>query len=153
MNGILWAMLVSMMPIAELQGGIPIALAAGYPPWLALLACVAANILVVPILFFFLEVIHKRLLHVNSYQSLFDKFMERTRKKTQPLVEKYGVTGLIILVALPGPGTGAYTATLAAWFFNVDKKYAFFAISLGMLAAGIIILSASLGVMKFFSII
>ena len=154
MNTLVWAALLSMTPIIEMQGGIPVAIAGGYPIWVALLVCLVANLLIVPILYFFLEVIHKKLLHVNhTYQSLFDKVMERTRSKTHKLVEKYGVYGVIVLVALPGPGTGAYTATLASWFFGMDKWKAFIAISIGMFIASLIILAATLGIMngwKFF---
>lgn len=155
MNPVLWAILLSMTPVIEMQGGIPVMIAGGYPIWVALAVCLAANIAVVPILYFFLEVIHKRFMHINhTYQSFFDKIMERTRKQTHKLVEKYGVYGVIILVALPGPGTGAYTATLASWFFGMNKWKAFFAISIGMFIASLIILAATLGIMngwKFFT--
>jgi len=155
MNALIWAALLSMTPVVEMQGGIPVAIAAGYPFWLAFIVCFVANIAIVPIIYFFLEVIHKRLLHVNhTYQSLFDKVMERTRKKTQKLVDKYGVYGVIVLVALPGPGTGAYTATLASWFFGLNRWKAFIAISIGMFFAALIILGATLGIMngwKFFA--
>jgi len=117
MSALLWAALLSMTPIGELCAGIPVAIASGVSPLVAYVVCVFANILVVPILFFFLEVIHRRLLHVGSYQSAFDKYMEKSRKKTGHLVEKYGVFGLALFVAIPIPVTGAYTATLAAWFF------------------------------------
>ncbi len=155
MNSLIWAALLSMTPVIEMQGGIPVAIAGGYPIWVALLVCLAANLVVVPISYFFLEVIHKKLLHVNhTYQSWFDKVMEYTRKKTHKVVEKYGVYGIIVLVALPGPGTGAYTATLASWFFGINKWKAFIAISIGMFIASLIILAATLGIMngwKFFT--
>ncbi len=148
MNVLLWAALLSMTPVGELRVGIPFALAAGLSPWTAFVVCVAANILIVPIVFLFLELIHRRLLHVNSYQSAFDRFMERTRKKVNPLIEKYGMLGLAIFVAVPIPGTGAYTGTLAAWFFGMNKWKAFISVSIGVVAAGAIMLGAVLGGVK-----
>ncbi len=148
MNGLWWAALLSMTPIVEMQGGIPVALASGASPLTAFVVCVIANLLVMPILFFFLEEIHHRFLHVKGYQSLFDKFMERIRRKVHPLVEKYGIYGLIVLVALPGPGTGVYTATVASWFFGLKKRKAYLAISVGMVIAASLVLAVSLGVMN-----
>ena len=148
MNALLWAALLSMIPIGELRVGIPFAIATGLSPLTAFVVCVAANILIVPAVFFFLEFIHRRLLHMNSYQSAFDKFMERTRKKVNPLIEKYGMLGLAIFVAVPIPGTGAYTGALAAWFFGMNKWKALISISIGVVAAGAIMLGALLGGLK-----
>lgn len=142
-----------MTPVGELRVGIPFALAAGLNPWTAFIVCVVANIIIVPIVYLFLELIHTRLLHVNSYQSVFDKFMERTRKKVQPLVNKYGMLGLAIFVAVPIPGTGAYTGTLAAWFFGMNKWKAFASISIGVIIAGAIMLGALLGGIKLIGLV
>ena len=148
MNSIIWSALLSMTPVGELRVGIPFALASGLSPWTAFLACVIANIIIVPICFLFLELIHTKLLHVNSYQSVFDKFMEKTRKKVQPLVEKYGMFGLAAFVAVPIPGTGAYTGALAAWFLGMNKWKAFISIAIGVVAAGAIMLGVLLGGIK-----
>lgn len=148
MNPIIWAALLSMTPVGELRVGIPFALAAKIDPWTAFFVCVMANIIIVPVVYLFLELIHRRMLHVNSYQSAFDKFMERTRKKVQPLVDKYGMLGLVVFVAVSVPGTGAYTGTLAAWFFGMNKWKAFFSISIGVAFAGAILLGALLGGIK-----
>jgi len=146
-NTLLWAILLSMTPVGELRLGIPVAIAAGMNPWFAFVVCVTANSLIVPLVFFFLEVIHRRLLHFNSYQTAFDKFMERTRKKVHPLIEKYGMVGLALFVAVPIPGTGAYAGALGAWFFGMNKWKAFLSIAVGVLVAGVIVLIAS-GVVK-----
>jgi uncharacterized membrane protein len=137
-----------MIPIGELRVGIPFAIAAGINPWVAYVVCVAANILIVPIVYLFLELIHHRMLHYNSYQSAFDKFMERTRKKAHPLVQKYGMLGLAIFVAIPIPGTGAYTGALFAWFLGMAKWNAFVSIAIGVAAAGAILLGILLGGIK-----
>ncbi|MCX6708221.1 MAG: small multi-drug export protein [Candidatus Woesearchaeota archaeon] len=148
MNILLWAALLSLTPVGELRAGIPVALAGGANPWLAFVVCVIANILVVPIVFFFLEFVHVRLLHVKSYQSAFDRFMERTRVKVKPYLNKYGMLGLAVFVAIPIPGTGAWTASLAAWFLGMNLKKSFLAILLGVAVAGAIVLGALLGGIK-----
>jgi uncharacterized membrane protein len=148
MSKLLWAALLSMTPVGELRVGIPYALASGINPWLAYVVCVLANIAIVPVVYFFLEFIHRRFLHVNSYQSVFDKFMERCRKKVHPLVEKYGMVGLAIFVAVPIPATGAYTATVAAWFLGMNKWKVFLSVAAGVVFAGAIMLGAVLGGIK-----
>jgi len=146
MSALLWAALLSMTPIGELRLGLPVALGAGYNIWLALAVCVLANTLIVPIVYFFLEVIHRRILHIGAYQSTFDKFMEKTRKKIHPLVKSYGALGLILFTAIPFPVTGAYTATLAAWFFGINRWKAFFSILTGVFISGLIVLGVFSGV-------
>jgi uncharacterized membrane protein len=148
MNALLWAALLSMTPVGELRAGIPFAIATGINPWLAYFVCVFANFLVVPIAYFFLELIHTRLLHVKSYQSAFDRFMERTRHKVRPYIEKYGMFGLAVFVAIPIPGTGAWTASLAAWFFGMNRWKAFVSIFAGVAVAGAIMLGALVGGIK-----
>lgn len=147
MNALLWGIIWSMLPIFELRAGIPIAIAGGVNPLVAYLACVAANVLVVPFGFLFLEFIHYRFLHLKHYRAAFDIFMERTRVKAHKWVDKYGFLGLAILVAVPLPGTGVYTGTLAAWFFGMDKLRAFWAILIGTFIAGLIVLGIVQGVL------
>lgn len=146
MNGLVWAFLLSLTPVIELRGGIPVAVAAGYPLWVAFIVCVLANILVTPLVFLFLEFIHHRLMHTSHYRSAFDKALERSQKKVKPYVDKYGVIGLLIFVAVPIPGTGAYTAALVAWMLGMSKWRAFTAISIGVLASGVIVLSLAGGI-------
>lgn len=139
MNALLWAILLSLLPFGELRVGLPVALANGVNPFLAFLVCYAANILVIPVVFFFLEFVHFRFLHHGHYRAAFDLFMERTRKKAHRFVEKYGIFGLALFVAVPLPGTGAYSGALLAWFFGMDKWKAFFSIALGVLIAGLLV--------------
>jgi len=151
MNQLLLAILLSMSPIFELRLGIPVAIAAGMNPLTAYIVCVLANITIVPIIFLFLEFIHHRFMHSHTYRSAFDLYMERTRKKSHHFIEKYGMVGLALIVAIPFPGTGAYTGTLVAWFLGMKKRNAFLAIVSGVLIAGAIVLAASVGTLKLFA--
>jgi len=151
MNKLFLAFLLSLTPVGELRAGLPVALLSGIPVWLAYFICVFANILVFPLLFIFLEFIHHRFMHYDHYRSAFDRYMERVRRKTHKKVEKYGYVGLFLLVAIPLPFTGAYTGTLAAWFFGMNKIKSFIAVALGVLTAGLIVLSIFFGGLGIFN--
>ena len=141
MSDLIYAILLSMLPIAELRGGIPFALLGENPvhPVTAYIVCCAANMLVFPITFFFLGFFHEKFLVMNWYKNLFDKMVERTRRKTQSYIDKYGFWGLMVFVMIPLPVTGAYTGSFAGWSFGVKKRKAFLAVSLGVLIAGVIV--------------
>ncbi len=138
-NIIFWSIFLSILPIAELRGGIPYAIANDLNPLLTFFICVGANILVFPIVFFFLEFLHPLFLKIDLYKRLFDKFIIKTREKVGNKIEKYGFWGLMIFVMIPLPVTGAYSGSFAAWLFNIPKKKAFLAVSLGVIMAGIIV--------------
>ena len=136
---ILKAILLSMLPIAELRGGIPYAIANELNPFLAYFICVGSNILAFPIVFLFLECLHPFFLKISFYQKLFDKFVIRTRKKLDKKIKNYGFWGLMLFVMIPLPVTGAYTGSFAAWLFHIPKKKAFISVVLGVIMSGIIV--------------
>jgi uncharacterized membrane protein len=140
MNSILfYAILLSILPIAELRGGIPYAIANDMNPFVAYFVCVGANILAFPIVFFFLEFLHPQFMKIKLYQNLFDKFILKTRKKVESKITKYGFWGLMVFVMIPLPVTGAYTGSFAAWLFNIPKKKAFLSVLLGVIISGLIV--------------
>ena len=140
MNSILfYAILLSLLPIAELRGGIPYAIANNINPFIAYFICVGANVLAFPIVFFFLEFLHPLFLKIDLYKNLFDKFVIKTREKLNDKIKKYGFWGLMIFVMIPLPVTGAYTGSFAAWLFNIPKKKAFLSVVLGVVISGIIV--------------
>jgi uncharacterized membrane protein len=140
---------ISLLPVAELRGGMPYAVAKGVSPFLAFVICVIANMLVIPIMYFFLDYVHGTFMKIGVYRRFFTKYVESKRAK----LEKYVGTSaefaaLVLFVGVPLPATGAYTGALLAWFFKLDKKKAYLAISLGVLMAGIIVLLVMLGVLS-----
>jgi uncharacterized membrane protein len=139
MNPILKIIIFSLLPISELRGGIPMGLSSGLPLSVVFPVAVLSNILVFPIFYLFLTFIHDLLMKVSFYRRYFDFFLERTRRKVGPKVEKYGYLGLTLFVAIPLPVTGAYTGTLGAWFFKMKKRKSFLAVFLGVIIAGIIV--------------
>jgi uncharacterized membrane protein len=154
MNILLHAALLSLLPVSELRGGIPYAVANGISIAVAYGACVLSNILVIPIVFVFLETVHSSFYRLKPYRILFDKWVARTRMKAERNVEKYGYWGIMLFVAIPLPITGAYTGTLAAWLLRLDKRRAFWYLALGVVIAGIVVSTATLtgiGILNIFT--
>jgi uncharacterized membrane protein len=143
-NTLIEAFLFSILPIAELRGGIPYAIFNDIHPLTAYIVCVVANILVFPIVYFFLEVIHPIFLKISFYKNLFDKIVIRTRKKLGLKIKKYGFWAIMIFVMIPLPVTGVYTGTLASWLFDIPKKRSFLSIVLGVIISGLIMTGISL---------
>lgn len=141
---LLYAVILSALPISELRGGIPYALYRMDNPVMVYFLCVGANLLAFPITFFFLQFLHRHFEKIALYKKFFDKFVYRTRKKTEHLVEKWGFWGLMIFVMIPLPVTGAYTGTFAAWLFKIPKRQAFLAVTLGVMIAGLIVTAVCL---------
>ena len=152
---ILIVFLISMVPLVELRGAIPVAVAMnlGLPEWLVLIVAIIGNILPVPFIYFFA----RKVLEWGSKKKWepFKKFCDFCIKKGEKAGEKLlkkakaGVYfALFLFVAIPIPGTGAWTGTLAASILKLDFKKAVISISAGVLVAGLIMLGLSLGLFK-----
>ena len=145
---------ISMVPLIELRGAVPVAIGQGIDPLTALIICTVSNMVPVPIIYFFAR---KFLLwgskqrHIGNFCSFFVEKGEKTGKK---LVAKTGRGGLflalLLFVGIPVPGTGAWTGTLAASFLDMGFKSTVVSVSLGVLLAGIIMGTASLAVFGIF---
>ncbi len=131
--------LLSLLPISELRGAIPYALASGIPLWFASSYCVIFNILAGPIALLFLETLHRLFLRMAWYRKLFDRLVARARKKVAEKVERYGYIGIILFVAVPLPITGAWTGTLGAWVLGLSRKKTMLAVAAGVIIAGIVV--------------
>lgn len=148
-------LLISMIPLIELRGAIPVAIGMelGLEEWLVLLIAIIGNLIPVPIIYLFA----RKVLNwgITTKWTPFNKFcrfcLEKGEKAGKKLQEKThgGVyAALFLFVAVPIPGTGAWTGTLAASILNLDFKKTLLAISLGVLTAGAIMMLVSLGVFK-----
>ena len=134
---------LAALPVSELRGAIPLALAMGFSPFKAYVLAFAGNMLPVIPLLFLLQPIANRLRHIKIFEKFFDWLFERTRKKAT-LIEKFEAFGLILFVAIPLPITGAWTGCVAATLFKIRFRYAFCAIALGVFIAGLVVLALSL---------
>jgi len=146
MNPFLITIILSMLPISELRGAIPYAiLSAGINPITAFLIAVFANILIIPIIFLFLDYIHGTFLKIKPYEKLFNFYITKKVEKIKRKYETLELFVLFLFVAIPAPGTGAYTGVLLAWFFGLRRKKSFAVIALGVITAGIITTLLTIG--------
>ena len=145
----LFAFLVSMVPLIELRGGVPIAIGSGIH-WLpAIVVCAIGNMLPVPIIYLFA----RKVLLWGADKPFVGKFftfcIQKGESGGQKLVAKAGRGGLfvalLLFVGIPLPGTGAWTGTLAASFLNMGFKSTTAAVSLGVVMAGVIMAVTSSG--------
>jgi uncharacterized membrane protein len=129
---------IAMIPILELRGAIPLAHNVwGMPLWETYIWAVLGNLLPVPFILLFLEPVSNWLRrHSNLMDRFFIWLFARTRKKHGKTFEKWRYLALCLFVAIPLPGTGAWTGALAAFVFNVPFWPAFTAIFFGVLLAG-----------------
>jgi len=146
MESLVKAIILSMLPISELRGGIPLALSSGVNIFIAFVLCVLANIIIIPFVFLFFDILHKYFLKIKIYRKVFNFYIERNRKKLEKHVgTKWEFFFIYALTAIPFPLTGAYSSTILSWFFGLKRKKAFLAISLGVITAGIIVTLVSVG--------
>lgn len=146
----LMTLLVSMVPVIELRGGIPFGVAAGLPAWAAYLAAVIGNLIPVPFIIIYIRRIFQWMRrHMPRLNRLVDKLERKAHLKGQT-VTKYEYLGLFILVAIPLPGTGAWTGALVAALMDMRLKKAMGPIVAGVLAAGIAVSILTFGVASLF---
>jgi uncharacterized membrane protein len=131
------------LPISELRGAIPLALAMKQSLAKTLILAYAGNMLPVIPLLVLLEPLTNRLRHIPIWRRFFDWLFERTKRRAE-VVQRYEAIGLILLVAIPLPVTGAWTGCVAASLFKIKFRYAFPAILIGVLIAGIVVTSLTL---------
>lgn len=138
--------IISLIPTVELRGGV----IAGYLlgiPWMRNLAvAVVANVLPVPFILFFI----KKILAFMRKHGIFVKFVDWVEKRGQAKsgqVTKYEMFGLVLFVAIPLPGTGAWTGSLVAALLEMDVKKAMLSVFVGVLIAGFIMTVLSYGLL------
>lgn len=152
--------LVSMVPLIELRGAVPIGLSPAFGEPLDLIPlyiiAILGNMLPVPFIFFFA----RKVLEWGKDKRFIGKFftfcLEKGKKGGEKLKQKAGkglYVALFIFVGIPFPGTGAWTGTLAASFLDMDFKKSSIAIILGVILAGVIMGLASAGVFGAFGAI
>ena len=148
---ILLTFLVAMVPVVELRGAIPFGVVRGLNLWTAIIASVLGNLVPVPFIILFIRRIFAWMrAHMPKLDGLVTR-MEKKAEKNRAAVEKYAFWGLAILVAIPLPGTGAWTGALVAAMMEMRLKRAFPAIVIGVVIAGVIVSVVTYGAQAIFS--
>lgn len=146
---LLYILAISMVPVIELRGAIPIGLGLGLPFYAVFLTALIGNLLPVPFLILFTRRVFEWLRKRSQMLERLVGRLEKKAKSKEALMKKYELLGLCILVAIPLPGTGAWTGSLVSAVFDIRLKHAFPVIALGVLIAGVIVSVVSYGVSIF----
>lgn len=147
----LMTFLVSMIPIIELRGAIPLATAHGLDFRIAIPIAIIGNLIPVPFIILFVRKVFAWIRkHLPKLDGFVTKLEERARSKSDT-VQKYAFWGLFLFVAIPLPGTGAWTGALIAAMLDMRLKKAFPSIVLGVLTAGVIVAIVSYGALAIFT--
>ncbi len=134
---------ISTLPILELRGALPVAINLFHLPWqYALLLAIIGTLIPVPLLLLFFDTISQRL--SSSKIGIFKRWcnwLDGLAQRRGEMVERYKCIGLVLLVAVPLPVTGAWTGSLVATILNIDFKRALLSIFIGICIAGAIVTS------------
>ncbi|NJE07667.1 ligand-binding protein SH3 [Thermococcus sp. M39] len=155
MNEFIYIFLLSLIPTFEGRYAIVYGVGRGYPLWGTLLAAFLGVLLLSLVLPFVLPLIDVLMLKLEKtplgkIAGIYLGYVERVRKKARPYVKKWGLYGLIIFVAVPLPGTGVWTGSLAAYIFGMENRKTIPALVIGGLMSMLITLIPSLGIIKLF---
>lgn len=137
--------LISMVPVIELRGALPIGVGMGLSPVTALIVSIIGNMVPVPFIIIFIRRILNWMHRFEKFDRIATKLEEKAARGGEKIV-KYEMFGLFLLVAVPLPGTGAWTGSLVAALFNLRLRNAVPVIFLGVLAAGIVVFLVTYGV-------
>lgn len=147
-----WVFLISMLPIVELRGAVPVGVARGLPFWNTYLVAAIGNMIPVPFILLLVKPVLLFLQKIKIFNKIATFFLEKGKKAGAKFGDaKYWA--LFTFVAIPMPGTGAWTGSLAAALLDLDKGKSLLAVFAGVLAAGIIMGIVSYGALGAISII
>lgn len=138
---IIWAALWSISPFGEAKVGLPYAILSGINIYHAFIICFLANLLVFPLMMFFLEKLNLYFFKWRWYKISAIFVARRAKNGAGKNVKKYGFWGLLFFVMLPVPGTGVYAGSIASYILRMDKKRAFAANSIGIFLSCVIVWS------------
>ena len=145
---LLYLIVITFIPGVELRGSIPIAITVyKMSPLAVFLIITLVNILIIPVVFLLWDLA----LFLARKIKFIDIYLKKLDARSRSVIEKYGFWGLTLFVAVPLPGTGAYTGAFIAEIFGMEKKKAFWAIALGVLIAGVVVTLLTTGALSVFS--
>lgn len=143
---------ISMLPLIELRGAIPVAVGMDLNKLLSFIICIIGNMLPVPVIYLFARKVliwGKDKKYIGKFFTFCIQKGEKGGKKLQATAGRGLYWALFLFVAIPLPGTGAWTGTLAASFLDLNFKKTVIAVMAGVLCAGLIMMALSFGVFSF----
>lgn len=146
---LLMTFVMAMVPVVELRGAIPLGVAAGLPPVVAAVTAMLGNLVPVPFILLLLRKVFRLLRRISWLGPKIDALEKRAHLKGRT-VRKYRTLGLVLLVAIPLPGTGAWTGALVADVLDIRMRTALPAIAVGVVIAGCVITALTCGVVSLF---
>ena len=149
LNKMFGIFLISMLPVVELRGAIPVGAAIGLPWYLNMIVSIVGNLLPVPFIILFSVKAFEFMKKHNILVKFIEKIENRAKKRSEGLATGEFI-GLMLFVAIPFPGTGAWTGALIAALLQFERKRSFIYITLGVLIAAAIMTAASYGVISLF---
>lgn len=148
---ILITFFTAMVPVVELRGAIPLGVSLGLSHLGAMVISVVGNLIPVPFIILFIREIFSWIRkHIPKLNNLITKIEDRAHVKSEKVL-RWSAMGLLIFVAIPLPGTGAWTGALIAALLNMRLKSAMPAISLGVLVAGVLVTGITFGFVEIFT--
>lgn len=138
-------LILAAVPIIEQKASIPIGVVAGLPIWEVYIITLIGAVIPSPFIIWFIEHIFTFLKRHPTLDKLITNFEDKTRRKSGN-IEKYKLFGLFLFVAIPLPGTGVWTGSLASVLLGIEKKAALVAVLMGAAACGLLILGFTSGV-------
>lgn len=163
-----WVFFISMLPLIELRGAIPIGAVMELPWHLNIFASILGNLLPIPFILYLIPKVLDFLYRFKTFRPVVEWLRKKANKnakritdedvsedaggeKSRPSMPAGAFLGLMLFVLIPLPGTGAWTGSLVAALFNFPKKRSLLAITLGVLGCSVIMCLASYGVVEFLS--
>ena len=147
---ILAILLVSMLPIVELRGAIPVGAIVGVEPWLTVVLAIVGNLLPIPFILLFIKKIFAWMRKKSEKLNKIVDKMEAKAEKNKEKVMRYAFWGLVLFVAVPLPGTGGWTGALVAAMIDMPPKKAFVCVLTGVLIASVIVSFITYGTVALF---
>lgn len=153
-----YALILTILPFTELRVGLPLAISFAMKNDVSLILIffliIFVNIILIFFIFWFLDNIHHVFMGSKFYRRNFEKLLVKLQKKTDKFERKYetlGFMALVLFVAIPLPGTGAWSGSIISWILGLNRKKSIISIAAGVLIAGILIFLGTLGFINLFS--
>ena len=149
-HNLFYVFLITLVPWIELRASIPIGIALGEPWMLVFVVAVLTNAVLGPVVYLALDKLLPFFRRIRIIDSIYKRIVIRTQRKSNRYVEKYGLLGIALFVAVPLPGSGSWSGALVAFLLGLGYKRFAIANFIGVLIAGAIVTAFWLGLLSIF---